>query len=200
MPLASWTARHGTVPTPGATMTSESQAQSGKPALALVLATLAFTLCFAVWGLISPLAPLFRERYHLSGTEIGLLVGLPVVLGSLGRIPMGLLADLYGGRAVFTVLLLILLAPVAVIGFTGSYVGLLVVSFFLGLAGAAFAVGIPFVAAWFPPARQGFALGIYGVGNFGTAIAARAKEVGFTVSRATVEIAGLCPNCRAQAR
>lgn len=138
---------------------------------ALVLATLAFATCFSVWGSISPLAPLFRNLYLLSGIQVGLLVAVPVVLGSLARIPLGMLTDRYGGRVVFTLLLLILLAPTALAGLTTSYASLLAVSFFLGLAGASFAVGVPFVARWFPPARQGFALGVYGMGNIGTAIA-----------------------------
>lgn len=136
----------------------------------LVLATVAFALCFAVWSLLAPLAPLFQKLYHLSATEVGLLVAVPVVLGSLARIPLGLLTDRYGGRLVFTILMLALLAPVGLAGLTGSYATLLGVSFFLGVAGASFAVGVPFVSRWFPPERQGIALGIYGMGNIGTAL------------------------------
>jgi NNP family nitrate/nitrite transporter-like MFS transporter len=139
--------------------------------LALGLATLAFAISFAVWGLIAPLAPQFRALYDLSATEVGLLVAVPVVLGSLARIPLGLLADRYGGRLTFTGLLVVLLVPTALAGLAASYGTLLAVSFFLGLAGASFAVGVPFVARWFPPAQQGLALGIYGMGNVGTAIA-----------------------------
>ena len=137
----------------------------------LVLATLAFTLCFAVWGLVSPLAPFFRGLYHLSGTEVGALVATPVLLGSVARIPLGMLTDRYGGRLVFTALMLVVTLPAALIGFSNSYAALLAGAFFLGLAGASFAVGVPFVARWYPPARQGFALGVYGMGNIGTAIA-----------------------------
>lgn len=136
----------------------------------LVLATVAFALCFAVWSLLAPLAPLFQKLYRLSATEVGLLVAVPVVLGSLARLPLGLLADRYGGRLVFTVLMLALLGPVGLAGLTGSYTTLLGVSFFLGVAGASFAVGVPFVSRWFPPERQGIALGIYGMGNIGTAL------------------------------
>lgn len=138
---------------------------------ALILATVAFALCFAVWGLVAPLAPLFRDQYRLSASEVGLLVAVPVLLGSVARIPIGLITDRYGGRAVFVALLLILLAPVALAGLTTSYASLVGVSFFLGLAGASFAIGVPFVARWFPPTSQGLALGIYGTGNIGTAIA-----------------------------
>jgi NNP family nitrate/nitrite transporter-like MFS transporter len=138
---------------------------------ALVLATVAFTVCFAVWGVIAALAPRFRELYALSATQVGLLVGTPVLLGATARLPLGLLADRYGGRVVFVALLLGLLVPVALIGMTTSYSALLAASLVLGVAGASFAVGVPFVARWFPPERQGIALGVYGMGNIGTAIA-----------------------------
>lgn len=138
---------------------------------ALILATVAFLLCFTVWGLIAPLAPDFRERYGLSATENGILVAVPVLLGAVARIPLGLLADRYGGRAVFTVLMLIVILPLVAAGFTDSFAMLLVVAFFLGIAGASFAVGVPMVSRWFPPAMQGTALGIYGLGTGGTALA-----------------------------
>lgn len=140
--------------------------------LALGLATLAFAVCFAVWGLLSPLAPLFREQYALSGIQVGLLVAVPVVLGSVARIPLGLLTDRYGGRIVFAALLLFLLIPLGLAGMTSTFSTLIAVAFLLGIAGASFAVGVPFVVRWFPPHRHGMALGIYGMGNIGTAVAA----------------------------
>ena len=140
---------------------------------ALVLATLAFALCFSVWGLVAPLAPQFQELYRLSSTQISVVIATPVILGSLFRIPMGLLTDRFGGRAVFSVLMLVLILPVVFIGLLGgSFGGLLFWGFFLGLAGSSFAVGVPFVNKWFPPHMQGLALGIYGMGNIGTAVAA----------------------------
>ena len=139
---------------------------------ALILATLAFAVCFAVWGLLSPLAPTFRELYGLSATEVGFLVAVPVMLGSIARIPLGLLADRFGGRTVFSVLMAFLALPLLLAGLTASFGILLAVSFLLGLAGASFAIGVPFVSRWFPPERQGMALGVYGMGNIGTAVAA----------------------------
>jgi NNP family nitrate/nitrite transporter-like MFS transporter len=139
--------------------------------VALAIATAGFALCFAVWALVGALAPLFADRYRLSSAEVGLLVAVPVLLGSLARVPLGVLTDRYGGRAVFSVLLLALIVPAVLAGLTDTYSGLLAVSFVLGLAGASFAVGAPFVSRWFPPESQGFALGVYGVGNIGTAIA-----------------------------
>jgi NNP family nitrate/nitrite transporter-like MFS transporter len=142
---------------------------------ALVLSTLAFALCFAVWGLVSPLATRFQELYELSSTQISVVIATPVILGSLFRIPIGLLTDRFGGRAVFTALMLVLIVPVLFIGLLGgSFGGLLFWGFFLGLAGSSFAVGVPFVNKWFPPHMQGLVLGIYGMGNIGSAIAAYA--------------------------
>ena len=141
--------------------------------VALVLATLAFMLCFAVWGLIAPLAPQFQQQYGLSNTQISIVIATPVILGSLFRIPMGLLTDRFGGRKVFTALMLFVILPAAGIGLLGgSFAGLLFWGFLLGIAGSSFAVGVPYVSKWFPPHMQGFALGIYGVGNVGNAVAA----------------------------
>lgn len=138
--------------------------------VALILATAAFALCFALWGLIAPLAPLFRGIHSLSATETGILIAVPVILGSLARIPVGLLTDRYGGRVVFTTLCLFLLIPAVALGFANSYAMLLFLGFWLGMAGSSFAIGIPYVARWFPSAGQGLALGIYGMGNIGTAL------------------------------
>lgn len=141
---------------------------------ALVLATLAFALCFSVWGLIAPLAPLFRQAYGLSNTQVGFLVAVPVILGSLLRIPAGIVTDRYGARIVFPALLLLLVVPITFAALSRSYGALIGAGFLLGASGASFAVGIPFVASWFPAHQQGFALGIYGMGNIGTAVAALA--------------------------
>lgn len=141
---------------------------------ALVLATLAFALCFSVWGLIAPLAPQFREAYGLSNTQVGFLLAVPVILGSLLRIPAGIVTDRYGARIVFPWLLLLLVVPITLAALSRSYGALIGAGFLLGTSGASFAVGIPFVASWFPAHKQGFALGIYGMGNIGTAVAALA--------------------------
>jgi NNP family nitrate/nitrite transporter-like MFS transporter len=146
-------------------------AATGTGALAaLALATAAFMVCFSAWGLIAALAPVFHDLYDLSSFGVSLLIATPVILGSLARIPAGIAADRFG-RIVFILLLVGLCAPLALGGLTNSYGSLLAVSLLLGVAGASFAVGVPYVSRWFPRERQGFALGIYGVGNFGTAIA-----------------------------
>ena len=140
---------------------------SSKPNFQLALATLSFAICFAAWGLISALAPHFREVFRLNATQTAFLVAVPVLLGSLARIPMGMLADRFGGRAVFTVLMLVAAIPTGLVAVARSYQLLLLDAFFLGLAGSSFAIGVGFVSRRYPPERQGAAVGIYGVGNVG---------------------------------
>jgi NNP family nitrate/nitrite transporter-like MFS transporter len=140
----------------------------------LGMATLGFALNFWAWALISPLGPRFRDSLHLSSFRQGLLVAVPVLVGALGRIPVGALTDKHGGRAMFPLVSLAAVVPIVYLGLWGheSYAGLLVGGFFLGIAGTAFAVGVPFVNAWFPPERRGFAIGVFGAGMGGTAISA----------------------------
>jgi NNP family nitrate/nitrite transporter-like MFS transporter len=138
----------------------------------LVLATLAFAVAFVGWSLIAPLAKRFQDDLDLTNTRTLMLTAVPVVLGSLLRIPVGALTDRLGGRVMFPVVLVISAIPAAIFGFVEGYAALIVVGFFLGIAGSSFAVGVPFVAGWYPKERQGFALGVYGMGNIGTAVAA----------------------------
>ena len=137
----------------------------------LALATLAFMLCFAAWSLISPFAKTFKSDLGLSYAEAFFLTAVPVVLGSLLRIPVGTLTDRYGGRRMFSLLLAFSALPAVLFGYAGSYWALIGVAFLLGVAGSSFAVGVPFVAGWYRKERQGFAVGVYGVGNVGTAVA-----------------------------
>jgi MFS transporter, NNP family, nitrate/nitrite transporter len=141
------------------------------PGRHLALATASFALCFAAWGLVSAFAPRFRQDFGLTQTETGFLVAVPVLLGALARLPVGLLADRFGGRVVFSTLMLAAAVPVALVPEAASYRSLLAVAFFLGLAGASFAVGVSYVSRWFPPASQGGALGVYGIGTGGQSAA-----------------------------
>jgi NNP family nitrate/nitrite transporter-like MFS transporter len=140
----------------------------------LGMATLGFALNFWAWALLSPLAVSFTAALHLSAFQQSLLVAVPVIVGSLGRIPVGALTDRFGGRIMFPVVSLATVVPVLFLGLFGhsSLAALLVGGFFLGIAGTAFAVGVPFVSAWFPPERRGFAVGVFGAGMGGTAISA----------------------------
>ncbi len=137
----------------------------------LTLDTISFAICFAAWGLISAFAPRFRETFHLSASQTALLVAVPVLLGSLARLPMGILTDRFGGRVVFAALVAVVAAPVAIVPLAGTYRTLVGVGFLLGLAGSSFSVGVGFVSPWFPKDRQGSALGIYGMGNIGQSVA-----------------------------
>jgi NNP family nitrate/nitrite transporter-like MFS transporter len=138
--------------------------------LALALATLGFAVNFWAWSLLSPLAPRYQELLGLSPLAVSVMVAVPVIVGSLGRIPLGALTDRYGGRIVFALLSFVTIAPVLFLAFATAYPALLLGGLVLGLGGASFAVGVPFVNAWFPPERRGFALGVYGMGNIGTAV------------------------------
>jgi NNP family nitrate/nitrite transporter-like MFS transporter len=137
----------------------------------LILATLAFAVAFVAWSLISPLARQLQADLGLDNTERAWLIAVPVLLGSLLRIPFGIMTDRFGGRKMYTGLLVFTLLPVAFLGVADSFWQYILGGLFLGAAGAGFAIGIPFVNRWFTPDKQGLALGIYGMGNIGTAVA-----------------------------
>ncbi|HKS27663.1 MAG TPA: MFS transporter [Pyrinomonadaceae bacterium] len=138
---------------------------------ALFLSTTAFAVSFAVWGLIAALAPTFSQLYGLSAKSKSLLIAVPVLLGSLGRLPAGMLADRFGGRRIFAALLVLSSIPAALVGFSTSYSQLLWLGLALGLAGTTFSVGVGFTSKWFAQDKQGTALGVYGMGNIGQSVA-----------------------------
>ncbi len=141
-------------------------------ARALVLATLAFTVSFYAWSMLGPLGPDLQDALGLSELQLAVVIAVPVLMGSLMRIPLGMLTDVFGGRAVFTALMVFTLVPLGALAlWHDSFAAIVVFGFFLGFAGAAFAVGVPFVSRWYPRARQGAALGIYGMGMGGTVLA-----------------------------
>lgn len=128
---------------------------SSRAWLMLALATFGFAVNFWAWALLSPLGPRFKDDLDLSSFEQSLLVAVPVVVGSLGRIPVGALTDRFGGRTMFPLVSAATVVPVLFLGLAGhsSLVALLIGGFFLGIGGTAFAVGVPFVSAWFPPEK-----------------------------------------------
>jgi NNP family nitrate/nitrite transporter-like MFS transporter len=140
--------------------------------LQLTLGTGAFAVCFAVFGSVSAMMPLLREQLGLSPLEVSVALAMPVLLGSLGRIPLGILTDAVGGRRVFLAVMLCSIVPAVLMGWVDHYWQLLVCGFFIGIALASFSVGVGFVSGWFPPRRQGTALGVYGAGNIGQSLAA----------------------------
>jgi MFS transporter, NNP family, nitrate/nitrite transporter len=138
----------------------------------LTLALVAFTVTFYGWALLGPLGPDIQDDLGLSDVQLSIAVAVPVLLGSLMRIPMGVLTERFGGRRVFAWLLAYSIVPLVLLGFVHDSLGaIIVLGFLLGFAGASFAVGVPFVNRWYPPERQGAALGIYGAGMGGTVLA-----------------------------
>jgi NNP family nitrate/nitrite transporter-like MFS transporter len=145
---------------------------TGKAHRILTLNTLAFTVCFACWMLNGVLVTFLagNQVFDWGPVEIGWLLGIPVLTGSLFRLPAGMLTDKFGGKPVFTILLLLCAIPMFMLSRANSFLGFAVCSFGFGLTGAGFAVGIAFTSVWYPKNWQGRALGIFGMGNAGAAV------------------------------
>ena len=144
--------------------------QSGKALSTLIVSTLAFTVCFAIWMMFGVIGIPIKQTLNLNATEFGLLAATPVLTGSLIRLPLGLWTDRYGGRIVLFILMLACVVPIWLIGYATQYWHFLVLGLFVGVAGGSFAVGTPYVARWYPRERQGFAMGVFGAGNSGAAV------------------------------
>src|SRR5678815_5503085 len=132
--------------------------------------TTAFTVCFMVWMMFAVIGIPIKQNLSLNETQFGILVALPVLTGSLIRLPLGMWTDRYGGRIVFFVLMLSTVFPIWVISWATAFWHFLVTGLFVGVAGGSFTVGIAYCARWFPRQRQGLAMGIFGVGNAGAAV------------------------------
>lgn len=151
---------------------SKAFPSSVSPVRALTLSTIAFTLCFAVWLLYGALIKYLTSAglYAFTASEIGMLIAAPILTGSILRLPVGLLTDRYGGRPVFTGVLLVSALGVLSVCFVDSFWGFLFAGLCFGVAGSSFAVGVAFTSLWFEKSRQGTALGIFGAGNAGAGI------------------------------
>jgi NNP family nitrate/nitrite transporter-like MFS transporter len=136
----------------------------------LVMSTLAFTVCFAVWMMFAVIGIPIRKSLDLNATQFGLLTATPVLTGSLIRVPLGMWTDRYGGRIVFFLLMFCTVVPIWLIGYATEFWHFLVLGLFVGLAGGSFSVGTPYVARWFRKERQGLAMGVFGAGNSGAAV------------------------------
>jgi MFS transporter, NNP family, nitrate/nitrite transporter len=148
----------------------------------LFSSTFSFTACFAVWMIFAVIGLPIREQLGLNNTQFGLLTAMPVLTGSLVRVPLGMWTDRYGGRAVFFVLMLATVPPLWLLPYATQYWQFLVLGLFIGVSGGSFSVGTPYVARWFARNRQGFAMGVFGAGNSGAAVTkfvAPALVVGF---------------------
>ncbi|MGC0143451.1 MFS transporter [Pseudactinotalea sp. Z1732] len=145
----------------------------GLAARMLVLATVGFLINFWSWALLGPLGNTYGDELGLTGFQVAVAVAVPVVVGSLGRIPVGALSDRLGARVMFPLVSLLAILPTLYVGLGArSFTTLVIGGFFLGIGGTSFAIGIPLVNSWYPPSRRGLALGIFGMGTAGTAVAA----------------------------
>ena len=165
-------------------MTSSDFTPRGN-AVQLTLATGAFAVCFAVFGSVSAMMPLLKKQLGLDPVQVSIALAIPVLLGSVGRVPLGILTDRFGGRRIFSIVMAVSIIPAVLMGWLSSYTQLLVYGFFIGISLASFSVGVAFVSRWYPAAAQGKALGIYGAGNIGQSLAAFgapviAKALGFS--------------------
>ena len=137
---------------------------------ALGLSTGAFTVCFAVWTIFSIIGLQIKDQLALSETQFGLLIGMPILTGSLVRVVLGVMTDRMGGRAVYTLTMLSAALATFLLSFATTYPQMLLAALGVGMAGGSFAVGVAYVSRFFPAERQGTALGIFGVGNVGAAV------------------------------
>jgi len=138
----------------------------------LALNTIAFTVCFAAWMLNGVLVTFLVDNriFDWNAAEMGMLIGIPVLTGSLMRLPLGVLTDKFGGRPVYTLLMLFSAIPMFMLGQANSYNEYMLYSLGFGMTGTSFAVGIAFSSVWFSKEKQGTALGIFGAGNAGAAL------------------------------
>ena len=138
----------------------------------LIAALLYFDVSFMAWVLLGPIAPFLREEFGLTATQTGLITAIPLLGGSLFRPVMGLLGDRIGGRRAGLIGMVLTLAPLFLAWrFASGPTHFYALGFFLGIAGASFAVALPLVSRWYPPEYQGLAMGIAGAGNSGTLLA-----------------------------
>ncbi|MDC9812481.1 MFS transporter [Rhizobium binxianense] len=143
---------------------------AGEPAKALWISTVAFTLCFAVWTIFAIIGIRIKQDLALNEAEFGLLVGTPVLTGSLVRIVLGIWTGRYGGRLVYTLTMLAAALATFLLSYAQTYTQMLIAGLGVGLAGGSFAVGVAYVSPFFPAKKQGTALGIFGAGNVGAAV------------------------------
>lgn len=137
---------------------------------ALWLSTISFTVCFAVWTIFSIIGIQIKKDLGLNDTQFGLLVGTPILTGSLIRLVLGIWTDQYGGRVVFSAVMASGAIATALLTFAYDYPTFLLAALGVGIAGGSFAVGVAYVSRWYPRGKQGTALGIFGVGNVGAAV------------------------------
>lgn len=132
---------------------------------------------FMVWVLISSLLPFIREDIVIAPEKVAIVTAIPVVLGSVLRIPLGYYANIYGARVIFLISFILLLFPVYYISAATTFTDLVIGGTFLGIGGAVFSVGVTSLPKYYPKEKHGLVNGIYGMGNIGTAISTFAAPV-----------------------
>ncbi|WP_057884316.1 nitrate/nitrite transporter [Tsuneonella troitsensis] len=132
--------------------------------------TAAFTACFAVWTIFSIIGLGVKDELGLSETQFGLLVGTPILTGSISRVMLGVWADQIGGRRVFAAVMVFAAIATFLTSYADSYIMLLLAALGVGMAGGTFSVGVTYVSKFYPAQRQGTVLGIFGAGNVGAAV------------------------------
>ncbi|WP_218697212.1 nitrate/nitrite transporter [Mammaliicoccus sciuri] len=136
----------------------------------LPLQTFSLMAGFMVWSILAPLMPYITQDISVEEGQKAIILAIPVILGSILRIPIGYYTNLLGSRLVFLASFIILLFPVFYLSQAHSTTGLMIAGFFIGLGGAIFSVGVTSIPKYFPKEKHGFANGIYGMGNLGTAV------------------------------
>jgi NNP family nitrate/nitrite transporter-like MFS transporter len=137
---------------------------------ALWSSTIAFTVCFAVWTIFSIVGLGVKDQLGLNETEFGLLIGTPILTGSLTRVVLGVWADQFGGRRVFAGVMIAAAIATFLTSYAHTYEQLLIAALGVGIAGGSFSVGVTYVSKFYPKEKQGLALGIFGAGNVGAAV------------------------------
>ncbi|WP_154837141.1 nitrate/nitrite transporter [Staphylococcus sp. Marseille-Q1834] len=136
----------------------------------LTLQTLSLVVGFMAWSIISPLMPYISQDIKVSPEQLSIILAIPVILGSILRVPFGYLTNIVGAKWVFFCSFIVLLFPIFLLGQAQTPGMLMLAGFFLGVGGAVFSVGVTSVPKYFSKDKVGLANGIYGVGNVGTAV------------------------------
>lgn len=151
-------------------MTESSSEGASLPTSKVVWNTTAFAFCFAMWIMLGPSSRLIAADLNVSLATATGLKALPIFLGSILRVPVGILSDRLGARMVLPGVIVISSLGALWLSVAESIVGFALGAILMGLIGTSFAVGVQSVSSWTPAKRQGFALGIFGAGNVGTAM------------------------------
>src|SRR5512145_1213671 len=154
----------------GMTIVASSKDVPAGQASALWMSTIAFTVCFAVWTIFSIIGIQIKNDLGLSETQFGLLVGTPILTGSLIRLVLGVWTDQFGGRVVFPLVMLAAAGATFLLSYAHTYPQFLLAALGVGVAGGTFAVGVTYVSKFFTAEKQGTALGVFGAGNVGAAV------------------------------